>query len=843
MKHLQRALRLFFIALSISLLGAPGAQAGLPSRGGPAVGGQPAGEGRVLVVGFDGADWRKTKELMESGDLPNLAKLAGMGTAGPLISTEPAESAAGWAAINTGANPVKNGVPSFFKRHLLNGAPVPGLGHVRQETVQSSDIEMDGAAGAIERIGGGSGHIYLGLGIFFLSTLILRFALKAHALLSVLLGAGLGVAAALGTQQAESRLLMQFPNVVKNMVRLDGFWVEAARAGQKSVALQAPMALDRPGAEGARTLYGLGNPDTRAALNGDWFIYSTDTLNAGREPEGDSRTSDSGTGTIFRVDFAEPKGVEGASGAPAIDAKIYGPVNLGKMAQAQARFDELVAMLDDKSSPRGWSEGQVIHSEKDELERTLAEMGMPPKGSRIKSKVYKHRSTVPLRVVAVEGADEPSWEVTIGEESQTITADTWSEFYSVRFEMGAMLSVHAVTRVRVMATDPYFELYVDTLQIDPRNPAPWQPVSSPMGFSSELADMVGRPYETLGWGCMTNQIKDSMVDPAMFLEDVEFTMTWRRKLLQRMLEQSDWRVLYSVFSVTDRVQHMMYRFYDPGHPNYDAKMAAKKVTFFGEEITLAEAIPAVYRQMDAIVGEVMAALAPEDTLMLCADHGFTSFRRGLHVNNWLESEGFIVLKEDLGSTNDGKGFQCVDWEKTRAYSLGLGMVFLNLKGREGQGIVDPADAQGVMEEICERFLALRDEGTPVGSSATIIRDIYQGPDAWGSTENACADVMLGFGEYYRVSWSSTTGKLPLRAEGEGQDKKYVPAGMYSDNKNAWSGDHASNDPRLVTGIFFCNKKVSSEDGEFSVMDIAPTVLERVGAPLPAHFDRSPLTFQ
>ncbi|MEM8710489.1 MAG: alkaline phosphatase family protein, partial [Planctomycetota bacterium] len=63
------------------------------------------GDGRVLVVGFDGADWRKTEELMGAGELPNMKKLMEAGTAGPLVSTNPAESAAGWAAINTGANP------------------------------------------------------------------------------------------------------------------------------------------------------------------------------------------------------------------------------------------------------------------------------------------------------------------------------------------------------------------------------------------------------------------------------------------------------------------------------------------------------------------------------------------------------------------------------------------------------------------------------------------------------------------------------------------------------------------------------------------------------------------
>ena len=855
MMYFQRALRLSLFALALILLGAPRIAAD------PV----PAADGRVLVIGFDGADWRKTKELMDAGELPNMAKLAGMGTAGPLISTEPAESAAGWAAINTGANPLKNGVASFFIRDFAGGTPVPGIGHVQQETVKAGDVGSDlpgaKAAGFLERLGGDNAYLILGVGVFFLSTIILRLVLKVHGLLALLLGLGLGGATAYGTQQAQTRLSstavpLEIPGVVKSAVRLDGFWVEAARAGQSSVALQAPLGLGRPGADGARTLFGLGNPDARASLNGDWFIYSTDPLNSAREPEGDSSRGGTGTGTVFRVDFAKPQEGEDPNGPRAINAKLYGPLDYVKLSRAQARFDELTETLNARNSKLTFQESRAMHGEKAELNRTLSEMGAPPAGSNVWSKEYKHRTTVPMRVVAVEGASEPSWEVTIDGQTQKITGDGWSDFYSAEFKMGLevdseteaetagdpKLSVHAVTRVRAMSADP-FELYVDTLQIDPRKPSAWQPVSEPAGFSGDLAGMVGSPFETLGWGCMTNQIKDKMVDPVLFLQDVEFTMTYRRKLMQRMLEESDLRVLYSVFSVTDRVQHMMYRFYDEEHPNHDAKLAAKKMTFFGEEITLAEAIPAVYRQMDDIVGEVMAALGPDDTLMLCADHGFTSYRRGLHVNNWLESEGFIVLKEGLTKTSLGNGFQCVDWEKTRAYSLGLGMVYLNLKGREGEGIVDPADAQGVMEEIAERFLALRDDGKQVGSSATIIRDIYQGPQEWGTVDYPCADMMLGFAEFYRVSWSSTTGKLRLSSVGEGDAKEIVPSDMFQDNTNPWSGDHASNDPRVVSGIFFCNKKVTSEDGEFSVMDIAPTVLERVGAPRPDHLDRKPLTFQ
>ncbi|MDG1051681.1 MAG: alkaline phosphatase family protein, partial [Planctomycetota bacterium] len=107
-------------------------------------------DGRVLVLGFDGADWRTTERMMESGELPNMAKLRSMGSAGPLVSTDPAESAAGWAAINTGANPLKNGVPSFIKRTISDSGFIsPGFAHVEAETRSVADMDATGAQAAL----------------------------------------------------------------------------------------------------------------------------------------------------------------------------------------------------------------------------------------------------------------------------------------------------------------------------------------------------------------------------------------------------------------------------------------------------------------------------------------------------------------------------------------------------------------------------------------------------------------------------------------------------------------------------------------------------------------------
>ena len=332
---------------------------------------------------------------------------------------------------------------------------------------------------------------------------------------------------------------------------------------------------------------------------------------------------------------------------------------------------------------------------------------------------------------------------------------------------------------------------------------------------------------------MTIQLKDRVGDPEVFLEDVEFTMRWRRKLFDESLTAGAWEVLYAVFSTTDRIQHMMYRYYDPGHPAYAPEEAAREVTFFGETMSLADTIPATYRQMDSVVGVAVAARGADDTLLLCADHGFTSYRRGMNVNNWLASEGFLNLTDD--ATSGGLG--SIDWSRTQAYSLGLGMVYLNLEGREPDGSVPVADADEVMDRICAAFLAARDEGRVVGASAVKIRELYEGPEEWGAAEFPCSDIMLGFAEFYRTSWATVDGGMPTD---QGPNGNAVPGPLYENIDSLWSGDHASNDPRLVAGSFFSNRAVVRPEGGYSVLHIAPTVLDRLGVEIPEHFDAAPL---
>jgi len=228
-----------------------------------------------------------------------------------------------------------------------------------------------------------------------------------------------------------------------------------------------------------------------------------------------------------------------------------------------------------------------------------------------------------------------------------------------------------------------------------------------------------------------------------------------------------------------------------------------------------DAIERLYVHNDALVGRVLERLGADDVLMVLSDHGFTSFRRGVNLNQWLLRNGYLALVE--GADGSSEWLRDVDWSRTRAYVLGLTGLFLNLRGREGQGIVAPGEeAAALKTELTSKLSGLVDAET----GAVAIREafdpaaLYRGP----YLENA-PDLLIGYDVGYRVSWECAAGVV----RGE----------VFEDNVKAWSGDHCV-DPRLVPGVLFCNRPIDREHP--ALVDIAPTALWLFGVEPPPHMD-------
>jgi hypothetical protein len=265
----------------------------------------------------------------------------------------------------------------------------------------------------------------------------------------------------------------------------------------------------------------------------------------------------------------------------------------------------------------------------------------------------------------------------------------------------------------------------------------------------------------------------------------------REKLIAEEVAKDGWRLFMSVESTPDRVQHMMYQFHDREHPKYKADAASARARFGGEDIALSDAIPAAYRQMDRLVGEVLEKnVRPGDTLIVCSDHGFQSFRRGWNLNNWLAEKGYLATRE-LTDRNYGGYLAFVDWSKTRAYAVGLGTIFLNLRGRGATGSSTPPAHR--RSSTRSREGSAGDEGRRPRRRP---RRLPDGNDSPGPYQDLEGDLMVGCEAGYRVGWSTTTagcGSSPGRT---------APPGSRTFDRGQHEqlvGDHVSVAKDLVPG--------------------------------------------
>jgi len=382
----------------------------------------------------------------------------------------------------------------------------------------------------------------------------------------------------------------------------------------------------------------------------------------------------------------------------------------------------------------------------------------------------------------------------------------YSDWISVRFRSGFGTYAQGICRMYLRSVQPDIELYVTPVQIDPRRPT--LPISHPFEFSVYLGKLYG-PFSTLGLAEDTWALHHGALDDAAFLEQCYQIHAEREQIFFDVLDKTRRGACICVFDITDRIQHMFWRHMERDHP------AAPK----GEPPDC-RVIERLYQRIDALVGRVLDRAGPDDLVLVVSDHGFKSFRRSFNLNAWLHREGYLSLVS--GSTVSERWFRHVDWQRTRAYGLGLNGLYLNLAGRERHGIVPPGEeADAILAEIREKLRGIQDPGTGRVAIREVFdtREVYDGP----YRENA-PDLLVGYASGYRVAWESVSGSV----QGE----------VFSDNTHPWSGDHCI-DPREVPGVLFANRPIFGV--RHSIADVAPTLLQLFGIPIPRHMDGKPWT--
>jgi len=380
----------------------------------------------------------------------------------------------------------------------------------------------------------------------------------------------------------------------------------------------------------------------------------------------------------------------------------------------------------------------------------------------------------------------------------------WSEWIPIAFETGLPgnsileaagqgTSLPCMVRFYLKEVHPKLQVYVTPLNIDPQNPI--NPVSSPAEFSEELAERTGRFYTT-GIPQDTKALRESALNEDEFLAQSRLVLEERIAQYRVALEEFDSGCLFYYFGAIDLLSHMFWRDRDPDHPGRIEEQAEKYGTVIED----------CYVEMDGLLGEALEVLDDDDTILVMSDHGFTGFRYGFNLNSWLVENGYINVFSGI-NRDDIEYLLYVNWPSTRAYAMGLNGLYVNLRGREKNGVVDEDEYDALLDELVEKLEAVRDE-----DGSVIIERVYKTREIYPTADPKIApDLLIGYAANYRASWSTALGGMPYA--------------LIEENMDRWSGDHC-NAQHLVSGALVTNRKLNADDPALS--DIGPTILQLFG---------------
>ena len=400
-------------------------------------------------------------------------------------------------------------------------------------------------------------------------------------------------------------------------------------------------------------------------------------------------------------------------------------------------------------------------------------------------------------------ADRTRVTIRAGGSSVEVSRGEWSGWLKVKFKLGMLQGVAGAVRFFLPGAGNGFALYASPVNFTPD--APPFPISAPWDYAGELEKVLGT-YYTTGMVEDHTGVVNGRIDEAAFLTQCDLVMREREAMLEHELARFSEGFLFCLFDTPDRLQHLFWRFREPDHP-------ANRP---GDAGRFASTIEEHYRRCDAVVERVLARSDEETLVIVMSDHGFTSFRRGVHLNGWLREQGFLTLKNGVEPAEAGEFFRGVDWSRTRAYALGLGGIYLNRRLREGEGILSAEDADAAAAEIQAALPGLRDPATG-GLPVRGVRrkeEIYTGPFA-----AEAPDLLALFERGYRASWTTGLGG--------------IGDGVLEDNTRRWGGDHIV-DPVLVPGVLFMNRPFRTASPR--LVDLAPTILAAFGVPRGAHME-------
>lgn len=280
----------------------------------------------------------------------------------------------------------------------------------------------------------------------------------------------------------------------------------------------------------------------------------------------------------------------------------------------------------------------------------------------------------------------------------------------------------------------------------------------------------------------------------LHLRDVQF------RALKYAIQNTEWDFLMHVDIALDRIHHGFWRYHDPQHRLYDPNSPFIHV------------IRDYYRLLDSQLGEILSLIDDDVAVMVVSDHGVKRMDGGICINEWLWREGWLHFKNP---PPQGKitAFEAldVDWSKTRAWGAGgyYARVFLNIAGREPEGIIPPADVNRVRDELARDIKGIRGVNDEVLQHHVIIpQEVYT------QVNGIAPDLMVYFGD---LAW---------RAVGS------LGHGAHYTLENDTGPDDANHDTHGMFILYDPKKRGRGYITGESLLNIAPTILDLMGIKIP-----------
>jgi predicted AlkP superfamily phosphohydrolase/phosphomutase len=318
----------------------------------------------------------------------------------------------------------------------------------------------------------------------------------------------------------------------------------------------------------------------------------------------------------------------------------------------------------------------------------------------------------------------------------------------------------------------------------------------PEGLRAEVHQVLdGQTYDV--------DVPQFRTDDKEFLLQQIYSMTDKRfKVLNYLLREKPWDFFMFVEMGVDRMHHAFWSYMDPSHPKYESGRLYE------------HAIRDYTIHLDALVGELLEQLDDDTIVLVVSDHGAKSMHGGICINEWLRREGYLVLWDEPRGQNVVPFEKAeVNWSKTKAWGAGgyYGRIFLNVEGREPQGIIPPSEYEQVRDELAKRLAEIpAPDGTPIETVSYKPQEVYK------TVRNIAPDLITYFGN---LRWRS------LGSFGHG--------GIYT-SENDLGPDDANHAPNGMFIVYDPRQNLQGRRLEgLHVMDIAPTILKLMGLAVPS----------